>query len=51
MSNLNRFLVGKVALVIWVSGVILVLGGCGSGFGAAPRSLAAWERVLLDQKA
>lgn len=35
MSNSNRFLVGRVALVIWVSGFILVLGGCGSGFGAA----------------
>ena len=28
MSNSNRFLVGRVALVIWASGFILVLSGC-----------------------
>jgi len=51
MSNSNRFLKGSVALVIWVSGFILVLGGCGSGFGAASPPLAAWERVMIEQKA
>jgi len=50
MSNSNSYLVGRVALVLWASGVILVLSGCGSGFGAASPPLAAWERVLVEQK-
>jgi len=51
MSNSNSYLVGRVALVIWASGVILVLGGCGAGFGVGPTSPAVREQVLVEQKA
>jgi hypothetical protein len=50
MSNSNRLLMGRVALMISASGFILVLGGCGSGFGAASPPLAAWERVEAEQR-
>lgn len=51
MSNSNRFLMGRMPLLILASGIILVLGGCGGGFGVVTYHKAEREQVETEYQA
>jgi hypothetical protein len=47
MSNSNRFLMGRMALVIWVSGCILVLGVVRRGPGRIRVRAGVWCPITI----
>jgi len=60
VTNSNRFLVGRMALVIWVSGCLVVLGGCASKPRPNPKmpaqmafesKLACLDKAYTDHEA